>query len=269
MRRSAWSVLVAASATFAIAGSGVGMGVVACAPADPAEIDPAIDPAMPSVDASSSARPAEGTTEADAGAADASKKDGGKPPPPPKDAGPDDAAPGVARPAAGEVLVTEVMYNPFGPEPGSEWFEVHNKAASARALSGLTITDGSGRTHVIGAGVVIDAGAYVVIARDKATAVAQKVPAGVIVYAYGAGLPDNAGVLLLNGATGKVSLSDGATTITESAYGGWYSQSGGSSVQLKVLEAAASAQQASWCLSLSAWTTGSEKGTPGAPSDCP
>ena len=137
------------------------------------------------------------------------------------------------------------------------------------SLAGLAIKDGSGRTHPIGAGLTIAPGAYVVLARDKAAAIAAKVPAAAIVYEYGTGLPDNAGILLTNGATGGVSLVDGATNIAVAPYGGWYSQSGGSSVQLKVLDPALTATKASWCLSLTAWTTGSEKGTPGAAGNCP
>jgi hypothetical protein len=52
-------------------------------------------------------------------------------------------------------------------------------------------------------------------------------------------------------------------------YGPWFSQSGGSSIQLKALDAAKESTSAGWCLSLNIWTSGSEKGTPGAADDCP
>ena len=195
--------------------------------------------------------------------------------PAPPDAGPADTGPPprvqptTPKPVQGEVLITEVMYDPFANEPASEWIELHNAATSARTLSGLTIVDGGNRTHVIGPKMTIAAGAYVVLARNKAAAVAAKVPAAAIVYEYGAGLPDNAGVQLANSSSGAAYLRDGATTIAQADYGGWYSQSGGSSVQLDVLTYPASGQSASWCLSLNPWATGSDKGTPGAPSDCP
>ena len=175
----------------------------------------------------------------------------------------------MPKPSPGEVLITEVMYATFAPEPASEWIELHSIATSVRTLSGLTLKDGGGRTHVIGAGLTIAPGAYVVLARNKAAAIAAKVPASAIVYEYGTGLPDNAGILLTNGATGAVSLLNGAATIASAPYGGWFSQSGGSSVQLQVLDPAQATAKASWCLSLNAWTTGSEKGTPGAADDCP
>ena len=94
-------------------------------------------------------------------------------------------------------------------------------------------------------------------------------PAAAILYEYGTGLPDNAGVQLANGDTGGLWIAFGASTIAQAPYGGWYSQSGGSSVQLKTLTYADGAKKDSWCVSFNAWTTGSGKGTPGAAEDCP
>ena len=130
------------------------------------------------------------------------------------------------------------MYATFEPEPARRVVRAAQHGDVERTLSGLTIKDGSGRTHTIAAGLTIAPGAYVVLARNKAAAITAKVPAAAIVYEYGTGLPDNAGILLTNGATGGVSLLNGATTVAAAPYGGWYSQSGGSSVQLKVLDPA-------------------------------
>lgn len=246
-----------------------------CAQSATGDITPETDPSLPELDASWTPSPDKPKTDAgrDTGspstpednppakiAADAGKDTGPSPPPPPV---------GPSKPTQGEVFITEVMYDPFANEPASEWIEIHNKASSARALSGITIVDGGNRTHLIGAGVTIAPGAYVVLARLKTAATSAKVPAAAIVYEYGVGLPDNAGIQLANATTGGVYLRDGATTVAQADYGGWYSQSGGSSVQLKTLTYAASGQSSSWCLSLNTWATGSDKGTPGAASDCP
>lgn len=242
-----------------------------CAMSTPADTTPDPTTGLPGVDVGNDPKPAPGTKSAEAGTGD-TPTDGGtksKPAIAPDAAPPVDAAPAIPKPAPGEVLITEVMYATFTPEPASEWFEVHSTAASERSLAGLMIKDGSGRSHTIGAGLTIAPNAYVVLARDKAAAIAAKVPGSAIVYEYGTGLPDNAGILLTNGATGGVSLVDGATNIAVAPYGGWYSQSGGSSVQLKVLDPMLTNTKASWCLSLTAWTTGSEKGTPGAAGNCP
>lgn len=177
--------------------------------------------------------------------------------------------PSDPKPKQGEVLITEVMYNPSTNEPTSEWFEVYNVSPDPRMLSGLTIADGEDRTHVIGSGVVVAPGAYVVFARNRAAAMAAKVPSAAIAYEYGAGLPDNAGVQLANASSGGVRLRDGTATVAQAAYGGWYSQSDGRSIQFKASTSMETAQKTNWCLSLNPWMPGSDKGTPGAPADCP
>ena len=263
--RLRWPALLATGAGW-LAGLG-------CAMSAPADTSPDLDPSLPGVEVGNDPVPAPGTKSAEAGAGTSGEPDvvpdAGKKPAPVQDAAPPvDAAPALPKPSATEILITEVMYATFAPEPAGEWLELHSTATSVRSLSGLTLKDGSGRTHTIGA-LTIAPGAYVVLARNKAAAIAAKVPQAAIVYEYGTGLPDNAGILLTNGATGAVSLLNGAATIASAPYGGWYSQSGGSTVQLKVLDTAQATSKASWCLSLTAWTTGSEKGTPGAAEDCP
>jgi len=246
-----------------------------CATSEPADLGPDIDTTLPGVDASQGASPLPGggTTTKDSGSAstDGDAKDAGGKPAATQDAAPVDAAPAVPKPAPGEVLITEIMYNTLkGAEPDAEWIELHNLASSARSLSGLTLKDGGARTHVIGAGVTIAPGAYVVLARDKSVATATAlVPASAIVYEYAKGMPSNAGIQLANGTTGSIALLNGAATIANVPYGPWFSQSGGSSIQLDSLVPAQATLQASWCLSLTTWTTGSDKGTPGAASNCP
>jgi hypothetical protein len=171
-------------------------------------------------------------------------------------------------PTAGEVLITEVMYDPSVDEPAGEWIELRNTTSTARTLSGLTLADGGGRVHEIGGTTLaIPAGAYVVLARSRAGAVAAKVPASAIVYEYGAGGSAATGIQLSNSATGGVWLRRGDVTITQAAYGGWQGQQG-SSLQLVTQTHAASALEASWCVSQTPWSPGSDRGTPGRPSDC-
>lgn len=262
---------VAALVSAVVAGTAVAVG---CAMSAPASIDPEANPSLPGVDAAYSATPVNGGSSGSSGsneAADASTDaptHEGSDASPPADAG-DAAPPGPPKPAQGEVVISEIMYDPFGAEPASEWFEVANVASSARSLGGVTIKDGGGRVHTIAAGVTLAAGAYGVLVRDRTAALAAKVPSSAIVYEYGAGLPDNAGIILANGATGGLWLLVGGAVIAQAPYGGWFSQSGGSSIQLKVLGYADGAQSSSWCLSFNAWTTGSAKGTPGAAQDCP
>ncbi|MBX3209834.1 MAG: lamin tail domain-containing protein [Labilithrix sp.] len=255
-----------------------------CAQGAVGEVTPDVDPTLPEVDASwapSPEGPSEKVPPSDDGDPSAPPDDDEETPPtspPPTAAAPDAGAPDTGpppssgappKPTQGEVLITEVMYDPSGPEPTTEWIELYNKSSSARLLGGLTIVDGGNRTHVIAAALTIDPGAYVVLARDKTAAIGAKVPAAAIVYEYAKGLASSTGIQLANAATGSVSLRDGASTIAQAAYGGWFSQPGGSSIQLKTLTYPASIQKSNWCLSAGAWTAGSDKGTPGAASDCP
>lgn len=175
---------------------------------------------------------------------------------------------GAPKPAQGEVLITEVMYDSAGAEPEGEWFELHNKASSARSLAGLTLVDGANRTHVIKAGTTIAAGAYVVFVRNRSASTTAKVPGAASAYEYGAGVTSSAGVQLANGDTGALSLKDGSTIIAQAAYGGWWSVSG-ASVQMKTLGYASGSNKSMWCASANTWSGATEKGTPGQPSDCP
>lgn len=253
----------------------VGVMSAACAASPQPDLTPEYDPTLPTVDASLESHPVVGSNGDDSAGAEktnsGSKKDAAAPAANAEDAGATKTptTPSESKPASGEVVVTEVMYATVAPEPMSEWFEVLNLASSARTLSGLTITDGGGRTHVIGAGVTLGPGAYGLLVRDKAAAIANDVPASAILYEYGAGLASNAGVLLANGATGGLSLSDGSERLASVPYGGWFTQSGGSSIQRRTTAATASESASGWCLSVNAWTSGSEKGTPGAANDCP
>lgn len=251
----------------------------ACAMSPQSEPAPNIDPTLPGVDASwnpSPEKPSEkspsSSSSSSGSTSSSSSTSGGPQPKVGSDAGDDGGgAPQVvaSKPAQGEVVISEVMFDPSTTEPPSEWIEVHNTSSSPKLLSGLTIVDGGNRTHVIGGNVVVAPSAYVILARSTAAAVAAKVPAGAIAYEYGAGLADNVGVQLANGTTGGVFLKDGTNVIAQADYGGWFTPSGGSSVELKTLTFAAAAQSTSWCLAANAWTTGADKGTPGAANDCP
>lgn len=223
-----------------------------------AELVAQLDPNLPAIDAGFDPRPAPG---ADAGSSGDPPDGSTHNPLASEDAAAD------AQPAAGEVLITEVMYAPITPEPQTEWIEVYSVATSSRSLAGLTLRDGAGRMHVIVAPLTIAPNTWVVLARNRAAAVAAKVPAAAIVYEYGAGLADTVGILLANGVTGGISLVSGAAVIASAPYGGWFTGSG-RSAQLKVLDPSLTAGKASWCQSAVAWSLGSEKGTPGSACDC-
>ncbi len=192
------------------------------------------------------------------------------------DAGGDDADSGnptAPKPLQGEVVISEVMYNPSGTETAEEWIEIHNTTASPKLLSGLVLKDGASpvHSHTIRPGLVIAGGAYVVLAASQTGAIAAKVPAAAIVYDYNTASPTADKLVLGNSNSGSIVLLDGTTEIARAKYGplGLGNAVNGQSIQLKTLTYAGAAQAASWCKSGNAWATDSDQGTPGAASDCP
>jgi len=248
---------------------GGGVSAFGCAVSGPADLPREIDRNLPGLEAGNSPLPSMPDLDASLPSPEGSPDGSVTKQPLAFEAGADaDPPPVVPKPATGEVLITEVMYATSGPEPASEWIELHSVASSTRTLAGLVLKDGSSRTHVIVGPLTIAPNAWVVLARNGAAAIAAKVPASAIVYEYGTGLGDGAGILLANGATGGITLLSGATVIHAAPYGGWFAGSG-SSVQLKVLDGTQSGAKASWCQSATPWAVGAEKGTPGSANDCP
>ena len=168
--------------------------------------------------------------------------------------------------SAGDLLITEVMYNPSGPEPTAEWIEVHNPGVVSRSLLGLTLFDSAGRTHTITSNIMVAPGAYAVLARKTTD---TGVPVAKIVYEYGLGVPPGSGIQLTNSNSGLVSIRDGATVVSEAKYGAFGVGGEGATAQLKVPTYAGSQVAQNWCTSAKPWVAGADKGTPGEPSDCP
>jgi Lamin Tail Domain len=192
-----------------------------------------------------------------------------------RDAGPlPDAGPPI-KPVPGEISISEIMYNPSGPEPDQEWFELYNSAAGPRLLDGLILEDGPKHTHII-AGLKMAPKSFVVLARNKSAAVAAGLPDTAIGYEYGTGLASTDGILLLNGSTGSIAVRDDATDLVRIHYGGWFppppADAGTArfSIQLKSASIHTdSVLSSGWCVSLKPWPGGVDMGTPGSASDCP
>jgi len=63
----------------------------------------------------------------------------------------------------GDVVITEIMYR---PDSGGEWVELFNRSAQAVDLSGWSMTDRSGASGKIAAGVTVRPGCFVLAAQD-------------------------------------------------------------------------------------------------------
>jgi hypothetical protein len=184
---------------------------------------------------------------------------------PPRDASPlPDGSQPITGILAGELLVTEVMFNPTGTEPDSEWIELHNTTTKTLNLAGLLLVDASARVSVVGPGVTLGPGAYGVMVRKRA---GSTVPATAIVFEYGLVQP---GVQMVNSATGVLQVKDGPVLLAECKYGPFGVGGTGASAQLKTVTLAGSQAAAGWCTSVNAWSgSGADRGTPGMPTDCP
>lgn len=180
-------------------------------------------------------------------------------------------SPATTAVAQGDLVISEVMYDPSGTEPDTEWLEIYNTTSSAKSLNGLILKDGAARTHTIAKSpaITVQPGAYVVLARDKSAAIAEMIPSAAIVYEYGAGVSSGQGVSLTNSSSGAIYLLSGSTQIARADYAGWFSSASGASIQLKMPSYSASASSSNWCLSTKTWATGSDKGSPGAAANCP
>lgn len=245
----------------------VSAAVWACALRPEPDPTPVIDPNLPELDASWRPKPwLPNQAESDAGALGSSTSSSGEDPL--SKSGQDSGGPTSSTWSQGDVLVTEVMFNPSGSEPATEWIEVYNATSGFVDLAGLAIVDGADRSHTISERVTLAPKQYGVLVRSRSAALAASVPSTSIVYEYGDVATGSGGIQLGNGATGAVYLKSGATTITQAKYGSWPS-SGGSSLQLKTLAYVDAMQGTSWCISTTRWATSSDQGTPGAPSDCP
>jgi hypothetical protein len=70
-----------------------------------------------------------------------------------------------AAPAAGEIVINEIMYDPSGTDPDAEWFEVYNTTASPLSLAGCIISEVATATHMITA-LLVPANGYAVLGRS-------------------------------------------------------------------------------------------------------
>jgi hypothetical protein len=169
---------------------------------------------------------------------------------------------------AGDLVITEVMYNPKGDEGSREWFEIYNTTATEQILNGLVLKAGSAtnpKTTKVSAGLdpKIAAGAYLVVGNST--------------LGSDAGTPMKLGFswpqLTLSNTGATIVLECGSTVVDTLTYGtsstGWPSATEGATIQLsggKTPDATDNDTAANWCLSsdAQAYDADGNKGTPGA-----
>ncbi|MBU1432242.1 lamin tail domain-containing protein, partial [Myxococcota bacterium] len=167
-------------------------------------------------------------------------------------------------PAPGEVIFTEVLYDPNGLallEENAEWFEVHNLADAPRTLNGCTIGDLAAPTSLVVEGVTLEAGGYAVFAHSLDPALNGGIDA---VGVYGFGLNSGGDALFLQCDGVEIS----AVNFEEDA---GFPNARAASIQLdpSAYTAADFSDPALWCVATAAYFTPEDGvdvhyGTPGA-----
>ncbi|MFZ5480172.1 MAG: lamin tail domain-containing protein, partial [Myxococcota bacterium] len=175
--------------------------------------------------------------------------------------------------AAGELVISEVMYDPDAVDDADgEWFEVYNATAYVVNLAGLVVSDDAGFAELDRFEVDVD---LVVAAGGRAVFGVEGDPAinGGVTLDYdfpGSGVNFNNGAddLYVGVASGASFLTIDAVAWDEAA--GWPAAKG-FSIELNDGRLSASSNDAAsaWCLATSTAGSTSDKGSPGeASSGC-
>ncbi|MEC7985584.1 MAG: lamin tail domain-containing protein [Myxococcota bacterium] len=162
----------------------------------------------------------------------------------------------VATLAVGDLVISEIMYNPAAvADSEGEWFEILNSHPVSVDLGGLTICDNQG-CMAIGSSLVVEEGQYVVLAKNGDSSLNGGVTAD---YAFGDGI---------NGFGNNgdyIELSYNSVLLDIVDYSTGFPGANGASLNLSsdLLTHDANDSDASWCLSSTVFGSG-DAGTPGA-----
>ncbi|MSP91877.1 MAG: hypothetical protein EXR79_08785 [Myxococcales bacterium] len=180
---------------------------------------------------------------------------------PPKDAAADAAPPKGPNLKAGDLVVTEIMTNPFAAQDSvGEWFEIFNTTDAAIALEGLVVRDAKPDKYFVPASVTIAAKGYLVFGLEGDKAKNGGVPVDHVIKSFA----------LFNSAD-QVILESNGITIDQVAYDiqkGWPDTNGVSlSLSPTATDFKANDVPANWCGATTALGPGLDKATPGQPND--
>ena len=166
--------------------------------------------------------------------------------------------------SAGDLVVTEIMYNPYAAgtiaDTAGEWFEIYNTTDKSIDLGGVVIHDAGKDQFVVPAGNLIGAKSYFVLAISADTTVNGGVTVG---YAY-------AKAMTLNNTFDTIAIASNGVEIDSVTYDitkGWLNVNGVSlSLSPSSTTATANDDPSNWCGATSLLPDG-DKGTPGKAND--
>ncbi|MCB9728996.1 MAG: lamin tail domain-containing protein [Deltaproteobacteria bacterium] len=165
----------------------------------------------------------------------------------------------LTAPVSREVIVNEVLVDPFGDDTGQEWFELRNTTGAPIDLAGWTVRDcATQKLPLAGDGLVVPAGGYFVLGAQANPVLNGDVP---VDYAYGNNgffLPNTVGAVLIYDASG--SLVD---QMRYSRFDPFKNVTPGVSM-VRLGDTSDGTLPESWGLSKKKWGPTENKGTPGA-----
>ncbi|MGK0358471.1 MAG: hypothetical protein ACI9U2_000760 [Bradymonadia bacterium] len=172
--------------------------------------------------------------------------------------------PGARGPAAGELVVNEIMYDPHHAlgEPAAEWFELYNPTDEVLALDGCTVTENGGGALALD-GLTVEAGGFLLFAGSADEAEnGGLVVDGALPFSLGNG-GDSLTIVCADVEIDAVAYDDGAAFPDARAH----------SISLAD-PASDNADGANWCLARAVYFADpsgdaalNNHGTPGAPND--
>ena len=161
--------------------------------------------------------------------------------------------------AAGDVIVTEVMYDPNAvTDANGEWFEIYNTTTRMLDLAGVVFTDLGTNTFTVSGRLLIGPGQHLVFGRNGTTTTNGGVTVD-YVYPSGFDLANTDDEIIITAGTVEIDR----VAWNEAGTPPWPAATG-ASIQLNPLHYAADNNDpANWCLGTAAYGAG-DLGTPGA-----
>lgn len=163
-----------------------------------------------------------------------------------------------------QIVVNEMMPDPFGSDSNQEWVELHNPTSQPVDINGWQIRDcGTQAFTLTGPNMVIPPGGYFVVGMDNNPTTNGGIPVD-LAYGQGFYLPNTVGaVLLYDGSAFDANLVD---QTRYSSFEPWDSFYSGSSIERRS-PTNDGTQPTSWEAGSSSFGVGDNEGTPGERND--
>lgn len=165
--------------------------------------------------------------------------------------------------AHGDLLITEVMYDPSAlSDTEGEWFEIYNNSGRLLDLGGLILDRDGTNSHTISGPLELEAGGYMVFMRTETATDAM----GGYIYGTSITLSNTGSILTIYNEDAGSGPGTAVFSLDYGASG--FPDASGASIGLdpghqNVVDAAVGTH---WCVSSSPFNTG-DAGTPGLPND--